>query len=143
MIAIGSDHAGFDLKTSVMQYLSANNIEYIDLGTYSREACDYPVYAKAVTEHVVNLKCDKGILICGTGIGMCIAANKVKGIRAALCSDTYSAHATRQHNDANVLVLGARVIGSGLANDIVKTFLASEFSNGDDHCRRISQFEEA
>lgn len=141
MIAVGSDHGGYDLKQEVIAYLKKNNLEYKDYGTDSRESCDYPVYAKKVANAIVNGECDKGILICGTGIGISITANKIKGIRAALCHDTFSAQATREHNDANILAMGARVVGPGLALKIVETFLNTEFSNDERHIRRIEQME--
>ena len=141
MIALGCDHGGLPLMKEVKQYLDEHNIQYIDFGTYTEESCDYPDYAKAVTESIVKGESQKGILICGTGIGISIAANKVKGIRAALCHDCFSAKATREHNDANVLAMGARVIGPGLALEIVKIFLETEFSNEDRHIRRIQKIE--
>lgn len=125
-----------------MDYLDSQNIEYKDFGTYTSESCDYPVYGKAVANAVVKGECDKGIIICGTGIGISIAANKIKGIRAALCHDVFSAKATREHNNANILAMGARVIGPGLAIEIVKAFLETEFSNDERHIRRISMIEE-
>lgn len=142
MIALGSDSAGFGLKQEVIRYLEDKNIPYKDYGCYDEAACDYPVYAKAVAKAVVGEECDKGILICGTGIGISIAANKVRGIRAALCHDTFSAQATREHNDANILAMGARVIGPGLAVKIVDTFLNTEFSNVERHINRIRQIED-
>lgn len=141
MIALGSDHGGFQLKREVIHYLESQNIEYKDYGTYDEKSCDYPVYAKKVANAIVEGECEKGILICGTGIGISIAANKVKGIRAALCHDTFSAQATREHNDANILAMGARVIGPGLAIKIVDTFLNTEFSNDERHIRRVEQIE--
>lgn len=141
MIAIGCDHAGFDLKKSITHYFAQNNIIYKDFGTYSHDSCDYPIFAKRVARSILSGECEKGILICATGIGISICANKFKGIRAALCSDTFSAHATREHNDANILALGARVIGSGLALDIVKIFLETPFSNESKHIARINQIE--
>lgn len=141
MIAVGCDHAGLDLKLEVIKYLYENNLSYKDFGTYSNESCDYPDYAEAVAKSVLNHECERGILICGTGIGISIAANKFKGIRAALCSDTYSAHATREHNDANILAMGSRVVGPGLAVDIVKTFLNTPFSNDQKHIARINKIE--
>lgn len=142
MVALGSDHGGYELKQEVIQYLKKHNLEYRDYGCDSTSSCDYPVYAKKVANAIVSGECDKGILICGTGIGISIAANKVKGIRAALCHDTFSAQATREHNDANILAMGARVIGSGLAIKIVDTFLNTEFSNDERHIRRIEQIED-
>ena len=142
MIAIGSDHGGFELKKEVMAHLDARGLEYKDCGTYSDASCDYPVYGKAVAKAVASGECERGIIICGTGIGISIAANKVHGIRAALCGDCFSAEATRQHNDANVLALGARVVGPGLALKIVDTFLDTPFSNGERHIRRIEMIED-
>lgn len=142
MIAIGSDHGGYPLKQEIIKYLKQNNIDYKDYGCYDEGSCDYPVYAKAVANAVVEGVCDKGILICGTGIGISIAANKIKGIRCALCHDCFSAQATREHNDANVLAMGARVIGAGLAVKIVDEFLKTEFSNDQRHINRIRQIEE-
>jgi ribose 5-phosphate isomerase B len=129
-IAIGSDHAGFELKQSVIEHLKSKNIEVSDLGTFSRESTHYPIFGQKVGNAVVNGDADFGIAICGTGVGIGISANKVKGIRAAIVSDTYSARMSRQHNDANVLSFGARVVGVGLALDIVDTWLESEFEGG-------------
>ena len=143
MIALGCDHGGYELMKEIKAYLEQNGLEYIDFGTNSTEAVDYPVYGKAVAHAIVEGKCDKGIIVCGTGIGISIAANKVPGIRCALCTDCFMAEATRQHNDANMLSLGARVVGPGLALKIVDTFLNTEFSNGDRHKQRIAQIEEA
>lgn len=142
MIALGCDHGGYGLKQEIVSYLNKNHIEFMDHGCYNEESCDYPVFAKAVGNSIIEGKCDKGILICGTGIGIAIAANKIKGIRAAVCSDCYSAEATRLHNDANVLALGARVIGPGLAIKIIDTFLNTEFSNEERHICRINQIED-
>ena len=142
MIAIGSDHGGFELKKKLMEHLSERGFEYKDFGTYSSASCDYPVYAKAVVNAVASGECDRGIIICGTGIGVSITANKVRGIRAALCGDCFSAEATRQHNDANVLCMGARVVGEGLALKIADTFLDTPFSNDERHIRRISMIED-
>ena len=142
MIAMGSDHGGFELKEKLMEHLSERGLEYKDFGTYSSASCDYPVYAKAVATAVASGECDRGIIICGTGIGVSITANKVRGIRAALCGDCFSAEATRQHNDANVLCMGARVVGEGLALKIADTFLDTPFSNDERHIRRISMIED-
>lgn len=141
MIAIGSDHGGYQLKQYIMKCLSEEGVEFKDFGTYSEESCDYPVYAEAVSRAVVSGQCDKGILICGTGIGVSIAANKIKGVRAALCSDCYSAEYTRRHNDANILALGARTVGSGLAMKIVDTFLSASFEGGR-HAKRVDMIRE-
>ncbi len=142
MIAIGSDHGGFALKQEVMEHLKKEGLEYKDYGTYTKDSCDYPVYAKKVAEAIISGECEKGILICGTGIGISITANKFKGIRAAVCHDCFSAQATREHNDANILAMGARVVGPGLALKIVDTFLNTEFSNDERHINRIRQIEE-
>ncbi|MBR5344023.1 MAG: ribose 5-phosphate isomerase B [Oscillospiraceae bacterium] len=141
MIAIGSDHGGYALKQEIMAHLDKRGLAYRDYGTYSEASCDYPVYAKAVAKAVAGGECERGILICGTGIGVSITANKQPGIRCALCGDCFSAQATREHNDANVLALGARVVGPGLALMIVDTFLDTPFSNDQRHVRRISQIE--
>ena len=141
MIAIGSDHGGFALKKALMEHLDKRGLAYKDYGTYSEASCDYPQYAKAVANALVSGECERGILICGTGIGVSITANKIPGIRAALCSDCFSAEATRQHNDANILCMGARVVGEGLALKIADTFLDTPFSNDERHIRRISQIE--
>ena len=142
MIALGCDHGGYALMQEVIDYLEKQNIEYQNFGTYSEDSCDYPVYAKKVAHAVADGNCEKGILICGTGIGVSTTANKIKGIRAALCGDCFSAKATREHNDANILAMGARVVGAGLALEIVKTFLETPFSNDERHIRRISQIEQ-
>ena len=142
MLAIGCDHGGYYLKQDIIDFLEKNGYEYKDYGTYSDESCDYPVYAKKVAHAVADGECEKGILICGTGIGVCITANKVKGIRAALVHDCFSAKATREHNDANIVTMGARVIGPGLATEIVRIFLETPFSNDERHIRRIKQIEE-
>ena len=141
MIAIGSDHGGFALKQALMAHLDRRGLAYKDFGTYSEASCDYPVYAKAVANAVVSGACERGIIICGTGIGVSITANKIPGIRAALCGDCFSAEATRLHNDANVLCMGARVVGEGLALKIADTFLDTPFSNDERHIRRISMIE--
>ena len=142
MIALGCDHGGYELMKEVIAYLEKNGLEYKNFGTYSEESCDYPVYGKAVANAVASGECEKGILICGTGIGISISANKVKGVRAALCGDCFSAQATREHNNANILALGARVTGAGLALKIVDTFLNTPFSNDERHIRRINQIED-
>lgn len=142
MIALGCDQAGFELMQEVKTYLIGKGYEVKDFGTYSKEAVDYPIYGKAVAHAVANGECDKGVLICGTGIGISIAANKVHGVRAALCTDCFMAEAARQHNDANIVALGARVLGPGLAMKIIDTFLSTPFSNADRHIRRISLLED-
>lgn len=142
MIGIGSDHGGFALKEAIKKHLEERGLEYKDFGTYSSASCDYPVYGRAVAKAVAAGECQLGILICGTGIGISITANKVPGVRAALCSDCFSAAATREHNNANILALGARVLGEGLALKIVDTFLDTPFSNDERHIRRISMIEE-
>ena len=126
----------------VIKYLEENYYEYKNFGTYYKDSVDYPEYGKKVAHAVADGECDKGILICGTGIGISIAANKVKGVRAALCSDCFSAQATREHNDANILAMGGRVVGTGLALKIVETFLTTPFSNDERHIRRIHLIEE-
>ena len=141
MIAIGSDHGGFELKQAIMKHLKERGEEFKDFGTYTPDSCDYPDFGKAVGKAVAAGEYAKGILICGTGIGISISANKVPGIRAALCGDCFSAEATRLHNDANILALGARVVGEGLALKIVDTFLDTPFSNDERHIRRISKIE--
>lgn len=140
MLVIGSDHAGFQLKEKVKAHLQALGVEYIDVGTDSEASCHYPLFAQAVCQKIQTGECEKGILICGTGIGMSMAANKEKGIRAALCGDTFSAKYTRLHNDANVLCMGARVIGEGLAMEIVDLFLNTGFEGGK-HKVRIEMFD--
>lgn len=142
MVALGSDQAGYDLKQIIMKHLEERGLEYKDYGSYSADPVDYPIYGKKVAHAIVDGECDKGILICGTGIGISIAANKVKGIRAAVCSDCFSAEATRLHNDANILAFGARVVGAGLAEKIVDTFLDTEFSGVERHKRRVDMIEE-
>lgn len=141
MIAIGCDHGGIEMKKEIIAYLEKNGLEYKDYGTYTTEATDYPIYAKAVARAILSGEAEKGILICGTGIGISITANKFKGIRAALCADCFSAEATRLHNDANIVALGARTTGPGLAVKIVDTFLNTPFSNDERHKRRIAQIE--
>ncbi len=136
LVGIGSDHGGFRLKEDIKQYLTEKGIEFRDFGTHSTDSVDYPDISRAVAEAVAGAKCDRGIIICGTGIGVCIAANKVKGIRAALCHDTYSAQMSREHNNANILTMGERVIGNGLARAIVEKWLATEFAGGR-HAQRV------
>ena len=141
MIAIGSDHGGFELKESVKHYLEERNIPFRDMGCDSRESVDYPVYGRAVAEAVADGTCEKGIVICTTGIGISMVANKVPGVRCALCSEPLSAKMTRLHNDANVLALGGGLLGVNLALDIVETFLNTNFSGEEKHQRRVNMIE--
>ncbi|HWI52156.1 MAG TPA: ribose 5-phosphate isomerase B [Symbiobacteriaceae bacterium] len=137
-VAIGCDHGGLDLKEAVISLLQELNLAYEDMGTHDRSSCDYPDYAEKVAAAVVSGQCQQGILICGTGIGMSIAANKVPGIRAALCNEIFSAKMARNHNDANILCIGARVVGAGVAQEIVKAYFTSEFEGGR-HGRRVEK----
>lgn len=141
MIALGCDHGGYELMQEVKKFLDHEGLEYKDFGCESTEAVDYPIYARRVTDAITEGTCDKGILICGTGIGISITANKVPGIRAALCTDCFCAEATRLHNDANILCMGGRVVGGGLALKIVDTFLNTPFSGEERHVRRIKLIE--
>ncbi|MGN0018993.1 MAG: ribose 5-phosphate isomerase B [Candidatus Gastranaerophilaceae bacterium] len=140
-IAIGSDHGGFNLKNTIKKHLENKGYEVQDFGTYSTDSCDYPVYAKAVAKSVAKGENEKGIIVCGSGIGVSIAANKVKGIRAALCHESHSAMLSRLHNNANVLCLGERITGESLALDIVDTWLKSEYEGGR-HQKRIDMLDE-
>ena len=140
-IVMASDHAGFDLKNTLVEQLKNDGYDVEDAGTYSKDSCDYPVIAEKACRYMIYGKAELCILVCGTGIGMSMAANKVKGIRAACCSDTYSAKYTRLHNDANVLCMGARVVGEGLAYVIAKVFLETEFEGGK-HLRRINMISD-
>ncbi len=141
-IAIGCDHGAFELKNIIIKHLKKQGIETIDCGTFSEESCDYSDYAQKVCELVNKKEAQLGILMCGTGIGMSMSANKIKGIRCALCGDVFSAKATRSHNDSNVLAMGARVIGPGLALEIVDAYLCTPFSNEERHNRRIAKLME-
>ena len=141
-IVIGSDHAGYDLKLKVIEKLENKGIMVKDVGTYSTDSCDYPTYADAVCKAIQLGEFEMGILICGTGIGMSIAANKHAGIRAACCSDIYSAKLTRQHNNANVLCFGARVIGDEIAYELVDTFINTDFLGGERHLRRVKMLDD-
>ena len=141
MIAIASDHGGFALKQTLMKHLRDRGLEYRDFGTFSEASCDYPDFGEPAARAVVGGECDRGILICGTGIGMSITANKIKGVRCALCGDCYSAELTRRHNDANILAMGARVVGPGLAEKIMDTFLDTPFEGGR-HARRVAKIHE-
>ena len=140
-IAIGSDHVGFELKNTLRKYLEELEIEHLDVGTNSPERTDYPLYARQVAKLVASGEAGLGILICGTGVGMSIAANKVRGIRAVVCSEPYSASLARKHNDANVLCFGARVVAAGLACMILDAFLEAEYEGGR-HARRIKMIAE-
>ncbi len=139
MIAIASDHGGFDLKMAVIEHLKERKLEYKDFGTYDKNSCDYPDFGRAAAEAVSSGECDRGIVICTTGIGISIVANKVKGIRCGLCFDTSLAELTRAHNDANMLALAGGFVGPLLANQIVDTFLDTPFSNLEKHSRRIGK----
>ena len=140
-IAIGSDHAGFELKEKITKFLKALNHEYEDFGTDSEESVDYPDYALKVAETVARKECDRGILICGSGIGMCMSANKVPGIRAALCYNVEMARLSREHNDANVLTMGARMIDEDTTKEIVSVWLKTEFL-GERHLRRVNKMKD-
>ena len=139
-IALGSDHGGYALKCDIIQLLEKLGYEYEDFGCYSTDSCDYPIFGEAAARAVAEGKCDRGIVICTTGIGISIAANKVKGIRCAHCTDSLSAEMTRRHNDANVLALGAGITGPNLAKRIVEVFLNTEFEGGR-HARRVGQLD--
>lgn len=140
-IAIGCDHGGFNLKTALKKILEKENVEYVDFGCYNTDSVDYNDYALPVCQAVVKKEADFGILICGTGIGMSIVANKIKGIRCGHCHDVFSAKMTREHNDANVLSFGERVIGAGLMEEIVKAFIYTPFSGEEKHIRRINKIK--
>ena len=137
-IVIGCDHAGFGLKNLVIDHIQSKGHEVINVGTDSTASCHYPIFADALCKKILSGEAELGILICGTGIGMSIAANKHKGIRAACCSDTFSARLTREHNDANVLCFGERVVGAGLALDLVDAFLEAEYLNNGNHVVRVA-----
>ncbi len=141
MIALGSDHGGYDLKRRIMEHLDEKGISYKDFGCFDKSSCDYPDFGKAAAKAVAEGICDKGIVVCTTGIGISIAANKVPGVRCALCTDPYLAKMTRLHNDANMLALGGGFTGPNLALEIVDTFLNTEFSQGENHVRRIGKLE--
>ena len=139
-IAIASDHGGFELKEEIKQHLTQKGVSYIDLGTNSTESCDYPIYAKKVSQTIINKEAQKGILVCGSGQGMAMCANKFPEIRAVVCSDTFSAHASREHNDSNILCLGQRVVGKNLALDIVDSWLNAKYEGGR-HQKRLDMFK--
>ncbi len=141
MIAIGADHAGLELKEEIVKYLEENNIEYKDFGTFNTDSCDYPLIAEAVCKSIITGKSSKGILICGTGIGICIAANKIKNIRAALCVNELSAERARSHNDANVICMGSKFVSIDEAKKMVNIFLNTNFEGGR-HAKRVNQITE-
>lgn len=142
MIALGSDHGGFDLKCEIVEHLKERGLEYKDYGCFDKSSCDYPDFAKQAAKAVAEGSCERGILVCTTGIGISIAANKVKGVRCALCTDPYMAKMTRLHNDANMLALGQGIVGKNLALEIVDTFLDTAFSEEEKHKRRIAKLED-
>lgn len=142
MIALASDHGGYDLKRQIIAWLEEKGIGYQDFGCYQKESCDYPDFGRAAAEAVARGECEKGVVICTTGIGISIVANKVKGIRCALCADTVSARLTREHNDANMLAMGAGIVGSNLALGILETFLNTPFSGEEKHVRRVGKIEQ-
>lgn len=137
-IVLGCDHAGFEIKDAVIEHIKAKGHEVVEVGTFSSASCHYPLFAAAACKKIISGECELGILICGTGIGMSIAANKHDGIRAACCSDTFSARLTREHNDANVLCFGQRVVGIGLALDLVDAFIDAEYANSGNHLTRVA-----
>lgn len=141
MIALGSDHGGYDLKCQIMEHLKERGLEFQDFGCFDKNSCDYPDFGKAAAQAVADGRCDRGIVVCTTGIGISIAANKIPGVRCALCTDSYLAKMTRLHNDANMLALGGGFTGKNLALEIVDVFLDTEFSEGENHKRRIGKLE--
>lgn len=141
MIALASDHGGYDLKCQIIAHLEKRGIAYKDFGCYGKESCDYPDFARPAAEAVACGECENGVVICTTGIGISIAANKVKGVRCALCGNELSAKLTREHNDANMLALGAGIVGSNLALNILDTFLDTPFSGEERHARRVKKIE--
>jgi len=138
-IALGSDHAGFEMKGALAKHLGELGHQVVDVGTYSADPVDYPDFAEAVGKAVLDGRADRGVLICGSGVGASVAANKIRGIRAGLCNDSYSAHQGVEHDDMNVLVLGSRVIGVELAAELVRAFLGAQFSNEERHLRRLEK----
>ncbi len=140
-IVIGADHAGYGMKEELKEVLRQEGIEFLDVGTMSTESVDYPDFAKAVAVKVASGEFDRGVLVCGTGIGVAIAANKVKGVRAANCGEPVSARFSREHNDANVLTVGSRIIGPGMAEEILRVWLKTEFEGGR-HAKRVSKISE-
>ena len=141
MIAIGCDHGGYELKCLVLKHLEERGLEYKDFGCYSKDSCDYPDFGRPAAEAVGSGECERGIVICTTGIGISMVANKVKGVRCALCADTLSAKLTREHNNANVLAMGAGIVGPNLALSILDTFLDTPFPGEDKHARRVGKIE--
>lgn len=139
IIALGADHGGFPLKSTVIDTITSAGHEVLDLGTFDETPVDYPDYAKSVADSIVNKRSDRGIILCGSGVGACVAANKVVGIRAGLCHDTYSAHQGVEHDNMNILCLGARIIGQALSQELVKSFLAARFSGDARHKRRLEK----
>ena len=142
MIALASDHGGYELKCRLIRHLEERGLSYHDYGCYSTESCDYPDFAKQAAKAVADGECEKGVVICTTGIGISIAANKAKGVRCALCADSYSAKMTRLHNDANMLAMGAGIVGPNLALEILDVFLDTPFSEEEKHARRVAKLEE-
>jgi len=140
-IAVGADHAGFPLKGTLVEFLKSEGHEVVDLGTYSTDPVDYPDFSKAVGEALLSQKAERGLIVCGSGVGACVAANKLPGIRAALCHDSYSARQGVAHDDVNVLCLGARVIGPALALEVLRVWLSARFSEGERHKRRLAKIE--
>ena len=140
-ISLGSDHGGYALKEKIKKYLEEKGYECKDMGCYSLESCDYPVYGRAAAQAVANGECERGILVCSSGIGVSIVANKVPGIRCAHCHDTYCAKYTRLHNDANMIAFGEKVLGEGMMQEIVYTFLTTEFEGGERHERRVAKIK--
>ena len=141
-IVLGCDHAGVEIKDAVIAHIKSKGHEVVEVGTYTTDSCHYPIYASAACKKILEGECELGILICGTGIGMSIAANKHKGIRAACCSDVFSARLTREHNDANMLCFGQRVVGIGLALDLVDAFLGAEYANSGNHVTRVAMLKD-
>ena len=141
-IVLGCDHAGVEIKDAVIAHIRSKGHEVVEVGTYTTDSCHYPVYASAACKKILSGECELGVLICGTGIGMSIAANKYKGIRAACCSDVFSARLTREHNDANVLCFGQRVVGIGLALDLVDAFLDATYANSGNHLTRVAMLKD-
>ena len=138
-LVLGSDHAGYELKQELLKFLQSLGHEVLDVGTCSTAAVDYPDFAQAVSDAVLDGRAERGVLICGSGVGACVAANKIPGIRAAICHDSYSAHQGVEHDDMNVLVLGSRIIAGELAKDLVRAYLAAKFSGEERHVRRLGK----